>query len=562
MRRLLVLAFVLAILGIPGAAPAFSATPGAANLLPAADRWSAGCIWFPENILGTMWTFYCPQQNEDGETESGRVAGSDVLAVDGEGSQSSGPQRRLMAWIDESGVTGAALASAMLPVPWEQNDDSTGSIDRQHRSFWASGSENAVNPCGMLTGAVDGVTAKNNVTCVNVRQDLTRDPPRNPCLRIPVVNGEIRRACTESHAAWAERAPLAPGDVPACELQTSNSACPDTGGVITSDAFESEDEDFIDAPITWIREQSKLAIRSTLRWWIMAPDPIVSDDHTDCDTNSPPYTDRREPYPCSRNTVDFIVVVTNPVTYTVIVIVFIVGGVRLADRRDPKPIKEIFRGGFILLFVTGTSVYIVVVLVRACQEISDVVAIRGLNPDEGTYANADQALERAADRYVQSLDHMDSFVIFMIAAVMLLGFNFAQYAYMTARLFFVIVLTGTLPLSASGTSTAAGRDIFRRNISYLLAFILIKPATIIVFVAGSRLWAPPGNFELDTAAQFRGLFVLALVTVVGPATVRVIFTLTAPAAGSSTATLGATAAILTSGARVATAPLNLVRHRR
>jgi putative Mn2+ efflux pump MntP len=80
-------------------------------------------------------------------------------------------------------------------------------------------------------------------------------------------------------------------------------------------------------------------------------------------------------------------------------------------------------------------------------------------------------------------------------------------------------------------------------------------------VAGARLWAPPGYQDLDYSDQFRGLFVLALVTLVGPATVRVVFAMTGPAAGSNTANIGAATAVLTVGARSVGAASNLVRHR-
>ncbi|MGW9210854.1 hypothetical protein ACWGR4_28175 [Embleya sp. NPDC055664] len=513
----------------------------------AVDKYDKTCVWFPENAAGSAWSFYCPSddktkpEDEHGQWSVFQLLGGDRNTMD----------FALSKWrSDKLNLTGKALAAA-----GPQNVPSTLTRE-QNESFMLEGAEKALSPCAIMDGSWGGGGEKHNVVCVDVRADLTAK--KHPCSRAPEKS---RALCIQEHDVWREYAKPAAGDLPTCDAGSKVSTCPDANVVTQNSQRKTEDDNFLSKPITFIREQSKVAVRLTLLWWVTAPDPLISDDHTDCDPTSEKQTDRTKPVPCSRNTTDFLTRHTNPFTYFLALACVIFAGFKLAYTRDVSSVKDVIKGTLTLVMVTGSAIFLVNVAVRACQAFTDWIIVRGLSPEADGTTTSQKALQGAADRFAQSLEGFDSFVLFLLAALIIIASNMVQYFYMTARLFFVIVLTGTLPLTAAATSTAAGLNLFRRHISYLVAFIFVKPASVIIFVAGARLWAPPGYEALDYNDQFRGLFVLALVTLVGPATVRVVFAMTGPAAGSNAANIGAAGAVLTVGARSVGAASNLVRHR-
>ncbi|MFE5328860.1 hypothetical protein ACFRCG_21005 [Embleya sp. NPDC056575] len=522
------------------------------------DKWAAGCVWIPENAAGSKWTYYCAT-DDPAKPQIDVAPGFTVL---GGNADETKTDHDLENWLkNESKLTGEALTASggVGRTPLTSTDD-------QNKSFVLPGGKEGVNPCVLMDGKHGGLNKKRDVPCVDVRADLLANPPTNPCLRLPSAQVAATQSCLRAHPVWRELAPPQIGDVPPCSGGVKSSLCPDSG-VITTNAKEHEDDAFLTKPITFIREQSQTAVRITLMWWITSPDPLISENKRDCQPDADKPTDaekaaaRDKGYPCSRNTADFLTRYTNPFTYTLALACVVIAGLRLAYTRDVSSVRDVVKGTFTLILVTGSAVFVVNLAVKACQVFTNWIVVRGLDPDTTGYDSSERALQEAADRFAKSLESFNSIVLFLIAALIIIASNMVQYFYMTARLFFVIVLTGTLPLSASATSTAAGRNVFQKHISYLVAFIFVKPASMIIFVAGARLWAPPGYESLNMAEQFRGLFVLALVTLVGPATVRVVFALTGPAAGSSAANIGTAGAVLTLGARPVTGAANLLRHR-
>lgn len=131
----------------------------------------------------------------------------------------------------------------------------------------------------------------------------------------------------------------------------------------------------------------------------------------------------------------------------------------------------------------------------------------------------------------------------------LIASSLMNYFYMTVAFFMVIVLTGTLPLATAATNTEAGRSWMRGHLSYLAAFIMLKPATVLVFVAGARMWAPQSNDPLTTEMQFRGVFVLMLITILLPALLRIVTPIVSPAAGSDGANAALAGGMLVTGAK-------------
>ncbi|MEK8229335.1 hypothetical protein NKG05_30670 [Oerskovia sp. M15] len=86
----------------------------------------------------------------------------------------------------------------------------------------------------------------------------------------------------------------------------------------------------------------------------------------------------------------------------------------------------------------------------------------------------------------------------------------------------LVILTGILPLSASFTNTEMGKNWFRKCVSWLVAFILYKPAAAIVYAAAFQL-VGQGSFEDDGSgllAVLTGLMLMTIALFAMPALMR------------------------------------------
>ena len=122
---------------------------------------------------------------------------------------------------------------------------------------------------------------------------------------------------------------------------------------------------------------------------------------------------------------------------------------RLALTRNSRPAAEAFKGLAILVVVSGCGVAAVNALVVFGDQYSAWVLDRSTDGQLG---------QRLA--------------------------SLAQIGLMLVRVGVVTIFAGLLPLAAAGTGTQTGMDYFRRVLSWLLAFVLYKPAAATVYASG------------------------------------------------------------------------------
>jgi hypothetical protein len=95
---------------------------------------------------------------------------------------------------------------------------------------------------------------------------------------------------------------------------------------------------------------------------------------------------------------------------------------------------------------------------------------------------------------------------------------------MIVRMAMLVILTGTLPLSAAASSTATGRVWFRRSVGWLLAFVLYKPAAAIVYAAAFSMTGPTqdsqANQDNDVVSMISGVVLIVLACFTLPALMR------------------------------------------
>jgi len=140
---------------------------------------------------------------------------------------------------------------------------------------------------------------------------------------------------------------------------------------------------------------------------------------------------------------------------------------RMAMTRSSRPAAEAFKGLAILVVVSGAGVAAVNALVIFGDGYSRWVLDRSTDGQLG---------ERLA--VLATVGDTAGLGAGLILIIALLGMmaSIAQVGLMLVRIGVVTIFAGLLPLAAAGTSTQTGMDFFKRLTSWLLAFVLYKPA--------------------------------------------------------------------------------------
>lgn len=231
----------------------------------------------------------------------------------------------------------------------------------------------------------------------------------------------------------------------------------------------------------------------------------------------------------------------------------IIGGIRMAWEQRAEPGRELLRSLLTLVVVAGAGVTIVGLLVSAADSFSVWLINKSLQCDVSADAacfgeNMLNLLALTTNPAAPGLGSV--LIIFMgIGAIVAAVF---QIILMVARGGMLVILTGVLPLAASATNTEMGKSWFKRCVSWLVAFILYKPAAAIVY-AGAFQLVGTDVFKDDGSglvAVVTGLMLMVLALVAMPALMRAVTPMIgAMTAGGGGAMLGAAAmAALPTGA--------------
>ena len=227
-------------------------------------------------------------------------------------------------------------------------------------------------------------------------------------------------------------------------------------------------------------------------------------------------------------------------TAFIAVVSVLVCAARLALTRSSRPAAEAFKGLLILVVVSGAGVAAVNALVVFGDSYSTWILDRSTNGQLG------QRLAVMAT--VGNTAGLGSGLILIIALLGILA-SIAQLGLMLVRVGVVTIFAGLLPLAAAGTSTQTGMEYFKRMTSWLLAFVLYKPAAATVY-ASAFLMIGDGK---DATSVLAGLFMLVLAIVALPALLRLITPMVGAAVAAGAGAGGGMAAagiVLASGARM------------
>ena len=227
-------------------------------------------------------------------------------------------------------------------------------------------------------------------------------------------------------------------------------------------------------------------------------------------------------------------------TAFIAVVSVLVCAARMALTRSSRPAGEAFKGLLILVVTSGCGVAAVNALVVFGDSYSGWVLDRSTGGQLG---------ERLAKFAVLSSTSGVGPGLLLIVALLGIMASIAQLGLMLVRVGVVTIFAGLLPLAAAGTSTQTGMDYFKRMTSWLLAFVLYKPAAATVY-ASAFLMIGDGK---DATSVLAGLFMLVLAIVALPALLRLITPMVGAAVAAGAGAGGGMAAagmVMASGARM------------
>lgn len=230
--------------------------------------------------------------------------------------------------------------------------------------------------------------------------------------------------------------------------------------------------------------------------------------------------------------------------YTLILAIFglLVGAGRLVWEQRNEPLKQMVAGLIRFVLVTGSGVAVIQLLITGFDELAKALLHNSTN-GTGFATNISVMLGLSG-----SLGPL----LIIIFGVISLGAALVQLVMMIFRSGILQLLCGALPTAAAFTNTETGRTWFQRFVSWIIAFLLYKPAAALCYatafkLTGANVFAADGNGGVKIIT---GLSLMLLSLVALPALMRLVTPMVSAAAngGGGAAAMGALAGSVASGA--------------
>jgi type IV secretion system protein TrbL len=222
----------------------------------------------------------------------------------------------------------------------------------------------------------------------------------------------------------------------------------------------------------------------------------------------------------------------------------LVGCGRMAWEQRADAGRDVLRSIAMYVAVSGAGVSVIALAVSASDQFSTWIISQSVHGAFGVQLTALLGLTAASGGF--------GAILVIILGLLALLASLLQILLMVIRGGMLVILTGILPTTAAFTGTQVGRQWFRKSISWLIAFILYKPAAAIVYatafrLASSNVFGSGGLLNVITGLSLMLLALLAL-----PALMRfvtpMVGAVAAGGAGTMLAAGGAAAVAMPSGA--------------
>jgi type IV secretion system protein TrbL len=217
----------------------------------------------------------------------------------------------------------------------------------------------------------------------------------------------------------------------------------------------------------------------------------------------------------------------------------LIGCMRMAWEQKMHHGAEMVKGILLLMIVTAVSLTTIQMLVTVADEFSTWILSQALGGVGAAELGATFAAQLGTMLGVSTL--VGGPVPIMLAIVLgcfALIASIIQAFLMVVRGGMLVVLTGVLPLTFSFWGTEAGKNWSKRSVSWLIAFILYKPAAAIVYATAFQLVSTTGGTG-GLVNVFTGITLMFLALLALPALMRFVTPMVGGiAAGGSGMALG------------------------
>ncbi|MEC5184876.1 hypothetical protein RCH12_002347 [Cryobacterium sp. MP_3.1] len=188
--------------------------------------------------------------------------------------------------------------------------------------------------------------------------------------------------------------------------------------------------------------------------------------------------------PRTTNASSSVAFIQSSLTYYVggmAILSIIIGGGRMAWHQRLGPGRDLFQSLLTLTVVSGAGLAAIQLAVVSADSLASWILS---SSTEGT--DFGQNLVTLMALSGTATGALGPIVVIVLGLIAMLA-SLVQIALMVVRGGMLVLLAGIFPLAASFTNTATGKAWFQKCMSWLIAFILYKPAAAIVYATAFQL---------------------------------------------------------------------------
>lgn len=271
----------------------------------------------------------------------------------------------------------------------------------------------------------------------------------------------------------------------------------------------------------WIKDTRQglgQTIKDSTTQWINTPSPSLADESGN-----------------STEAVHFIQQSTAWYTATFLVISIVLAGIYIIWARRGDAVQNLIKLMVRFILVSAGATIVVSTMLLAADAFSTWIidrSLEGSNFGENLY----------------SFFTGENAVVSSVAIFGLMGLGLIvsgiQYFIMLGRGAALFVLVGTLPFAAAFALTESGEQAFKKQVSWIIAFTLYKPAAAIVYATGFRLMGASDTAAMSAQAlAWHGIMLIGLAVLTLPAIMKLV----TPAVNELTSGRGAGSSALGAG---------------
>jgi type IV secretion system protein TrbL len=254
--------------------------------------------------------------------------------------------------------------------------------------------------------------------------------------------------------------------------------------------------DILSPVLSAISSAAAAAIKGITTFWVSIPTPNLTDQASGAPSTAVAYLQSHLAFYAGA-----------AVAFSVIIAV-----IRMAWEQHHGAGTELLKGLLIYLAVTGASVTVIALMVDASDQFSSWIIAGSLNG---------HSLQSSVDAMIGLSYITNGSAVFLgiILGLFALVASLIQCMLMIIRGGMLVILTGVLPLTFAFWTTESGKQWSKKSTSWLIAFVLYKPAAAIVYAAAFRLISDQGTGN-GLVNSLTGLALMFMAVLALPALMR------------------------------------------